>query len=314
MQPVAEPKAVPFAPLEPALDRETARSAPPPVIVRRGLSPALAAAGVAMALVAGFAGGRVTAPRGESAPAFAAATSTATSTALATAIETQVAAATAEATQTEVPAAPTATEVAIVQTPPPAPSPSAVSSPVPTATATSVASAERTPTPKPVATKPPAPAVTLADVLALRSAGKHDEMTAALEKLVKQDPSNGEAHWMLAMEYRARKKGPKGCAEFRAYTKSAPGGEHAAEAKRHLAICRAVELLDKEKLDEAYDAFAAIVKSNYMFADGHYWLGTMQALKNENAAACASFKSYLRLDGQGPYSDRASAQLAALGC
>lgn len=154
----------------------------------------------------------------------------------------------------------------------------------------------------------------LADAVALVASGKTDQAIAALDAILKAEPANAEAHWAMAGAYRAKKKGEQGCKEFRAYAKHAPSGAHAAEAKRHLAVCSAVTLLDQEKLDEAHAAFEAIVKKNKNFPDGHYWLGTMRALRNENVAACESFLSYINLDSKGPYVDRVTAQLGALGC
>lgn len=159
-----------------------------------------------------------------------------------------------------------------------------------------------------------ATAEALQDALALGAAGRDDEAIRALEAIIKKEPQHSDAHWALAGFYRAKRKGPQGCQEFRTYVKQAPSGVHVPEAKRHLAICSAVTLLDQEKLDEAHAAFDAIVRKNKTFPDGHYWLGMMQALRNENAAACASFKTYRQLDPKGPYSDRVDAQLSAMGC
>ena len=304
----AEPRPVPRARPAPRVRDSTVDLPPPDVARGRGLSPLVAAAGVVAGLAIGFVGGRFTAPSGVVTPA-----GTPTVVAIATTPEI---AETPPATPEET-ATPTA--VVIPRTPdaPATPAPTgkpvvtalAIASatpPAPKATPTAVALVKATP-------KPP-PKVSLADATALVDAGKIDEGIAALEALVKQEPGNGEARWALASAYRTLRKGPKACSQYAGYVKNAPGGAHATDAKRHLQVCEGVALLDKEKLDEAYAAFQAIVTANWTFADGHYWLGTMQALKNENAAACKSFKSYLRLDAKGPYSERCNAQLSALGC
>jgi len=179
---------------------------------------------------------------------------------------------------------------------------------------TSVAALAPVPTPPKKSVSSPAVSAALVDARALASAGKTDQAIAALEAILKSDPLNAEAHWALAGAYRAKRKGPQGCEELRAYARVAPSGPHAAEAKRHLAVCSAVALLDQEKLDEAHAAFEVIVRKNKSFPDGHYWLGTMQSLRGENEAACASFMSYINLDASGPYADRATAQLGTLGC
>lgn len=259
------------------------------VPARRGVAPPIVAAGIAVGIAFGFVAGRFTAPRsGEPAPAPIA--------------------------MTPAPSlSPTAVVARSIATPVAATAATSAATPVNVALATP--SAPRA-TPRASVTAAPVPATSaaLADALALSAAGKTDQAIAALEAIVKKDPSNADAHWALASAFRAKRKGPQGCQEFRAYAKHAPSGAHVADAKRHLSVCSAVTLLDQEKLDEAHAAFGEIVRKSKTFPDGHYWLGTMQALRSENAAACASFLTYLNLDSGGPYADRATAQLGALGC
>lgn len=273
---------------------------PPPLPAKRGVPLAFAGVGIAAALAIGFFAGRVTAPRGTTPeatpePIAAMAATPELERGSPAFVETPVIATPIASAPTGAPGA-TSTPKAIAALATPRTEPRAAATPMATATAKRSLVG------------------TVADALALESAGKGEAATAVLEELVKAEPANAEAHWALASAYRAKKKGPKACPEFRAYVASAPDGENAAEAKRHLDVCRAVTLLDQEKIPEARAAFTEIVRANWTFPDGHYWLGTMQSLNNENAAACTSFKSYLRLDAKGPYVDRATAQLAALGC
>lgn len=271
----------------------------------RGIPAGFAAAGVALALAIGFAGGRFTAP-GVETPAPAPTGTAVAAVTLESVITPPEFATTPDAEPVETVAIEAAT---------PAPTAARTAEPVPTPTAVALVAQSPRATPRPAATaKAAAKTPTLADATALADAGKLDEAISALEAIVKAEPANADARWILALSYRALRKGPRACPQFAAYVKQAPSGAKAPEAKRHLSVCNAVALLDKEKLDEAHAAFQQIVRTSWTFPDGHYWLGTMQALRNENAPACTSFKSYLRLDAKGPYSDRARAQISALGC